>query len=84
MQTQNQARNQVPADAEALLDIRFPPGDPDLAGRTVAEVTAYLEGFCEPGVTPVIDALDQPHQARPGPARAPAPGGRGPESGLLG
>jgi succinyl-diaminopimelate desuccinylase len=65
VQTQNQTRNQVPADAEALLDIRFPPGDPDLAGRTAAEVTAYLEGFCEPGVTPVIDALDQPHHARP-------------------
>ncbi len=65
VQTQNQTRNQVPADAEALLDIRFPPGDPDLAGRTRAEVTAYLEGFCEPGVVPVIDALDQPHRARP-------------------
>jgi succinyl-diaminopimelate desuccinylase len=65
VQTQNQTRNQVPADAEALLDIRFPPGDPDLAGRTAAEVAAYLEGFCEPGVTPVIDALDQPHHARP-------------------
>jgi succinyl-diaminopimelate desuccinylase len=65
VRTQNQARNQVPADAEALLDIRFPPGDPDLPGRTAAEVTAYLAGFCEPGVTPVIDALDQPHQAAP-------------------
>jgi len=66
VQTQNQARNQVPADAEALLDIRFPPGDPDLAGRSEAEVTAYLAEFCEPGVVPVIDALDQPHQAAPG------------------
>jgi succinyl-diaminopimelate desuccinylase len=65
VQTQNQARNQIPADGEALLDIRFPPGDPDLAGRDTAEVAAYLAGFCEPGVTPVIDVLDQPHQADP-------------------
>ena len=63
--TRNQARNQVPADAEALLDIRFPPDDPDLAGKTTAEVTAYLQGFCEPGVTPVVDVLDPPHRADP-------------------
>ena len=61
--TRNQGRNQVPADAEALLDIRFPPDDADLAGKTTAEVTAYLQGFCEPGVTPVVDLLDQPHRA---------------------
>jgi succinyl-diaminopimelate desuccinylase len=63
VRTQNQARNQVPADAEALLDIRFPAADTDLAGRTSAEVTAYLQGFCEPGVTPVVDILDPPHRA---------------------
>ena len=61
--TRNQARNQVPADAEALLDIRFPPDDADLTGKTTAEVTAYLQGFCEPGVTPVVDVLDPPHRA---------------------
>jgi succinyl-diaminopimelate desuccinylase len=61
--TSNEGRNQVPADAEALLDIRFPAGDPDLADRTVADVTAYLQGFCEPGVTPVVDVLDPPHRA---------------------
>ena len=61
--TGNEARNQVPADAEALLDIRFPPGDADLSGKTVADVTAFLRGFCEPGVTPVVDVLDQPHHA---------------------
>jgi succinyl-diaminopimelate desuccinylase len=63
VRTQNQARNQVPADAEALLDIRFPAADDDLSGRTSAEVTAYLQGFCEPGVTPVVDILDPPHRA---------------------
>ena len=65
VRTQNQARNQVPADAEALLDIRFPAADTDLASRTSAEVTAYLQGFCEPGVTPVVDILDPPHRADP-------------------
>jgi succinyl-diaminopimelate desuccinylase len=63
VRTQNQARNQVPADAEALLDIRFPAGDPDLAGQSIEEVTAYLRSFCEPGVTPVVDLLDPPHRA---------------------
>src|SRR6202012_1369404 len=58
VRTQNQARNQVPADAEALLDIRFPAGDPDLTGKSIEEVTAYLRSFCEPGVTPVVDLLD--------------------------
>ena len=61
--TRNEARNQVPADAEALLDIRFPAGDADLSGKTVADVTAFLQGFCEPGVTPVVDVLDQAHHA---------------------
>ena len=61
--TGNQGRNQVPADAEALLDIRFPAGDADLSGKSVADVTAYLQGFCEPGVTPVVDILDPPHLA---------------------
>jgi succinyl-diaminopimelate desuccinylase len=61
--TPNQARNQVPAEAEAWLDIRYPPEDADLSGRTVAEITAYLETFCEPGVTPTVDYLDSPHHA---------------------
>jgi succinyl-diaminopimelate desuccinylase len=61
--TRNEARNQVPADAEALLDIRFPAGDADLSGKTAADVTAFLQGFCEPGVTPVVDVLDRPHHA---------------------
>ena len=59
--TPNQARNQVPAEAEAWLDIRFPPEDGDLSGRTAGEVAAYLQGFCEPGVTAVVDHLDAPH-----------------------
>ncbi len=63
--TQNQARNQVPADAEAWLDIRYPADDGDFSGKTAEEITTYLAGFCEPGVTPLVDRLDQPHHTDP-------------------
>ena len=61
--TPNQARNQVPAEAEAWLDIRFPPEDTDLAGKSTGQITAYLQGFCEPGVTAVVDHVDAPQNA---------------------
>jgi succinyl-diaminopimelate desuccinylase len=61
--TGNQAVNQVPAQAEAWLDIRFPAGEPGLDGRTPQQVAAYLAGFCEPGVTPVVGRIDPPHRA---------------------
>ena len=60
---QNQAVNQVPAQAQAWLDIRFPAGDPGFDGKTPRQVAAYLAGFCEPGVTPVVDRIDPPHHA---------------------
>ena len=63
IQTPNQARNQIPARAEAWLDIRYPPDDTNLNGKTVEEITAYLASFCEPGVTPVIKHADPPHHA---------------------
>ena len=63
MQTPNQARNQIPADAEAWLDIRYPPEDTDLAGRSDGEIAAYLQSFCAPGVTAVVDHLDAPQNA---------------------
>jgi succinyl-diaminopimelate desuccinylase len=63
IETPNMARNQIPALAEAWLDFRFPPEDTNLNGRTVREITAYLAGFCEPGVTPVVDQVDPPHHA---------------------
>ena len=66
IETPNRARNQVPALAEAWLDIRFPPGDSALNGRSAEEITEYLAGFCEPGVTPVVDHADPPHHADPG------------------
>ena len=61
--TPNQARNQVPAEAEAWLDIRFPPEDTDLAGKSTEQIAAYLQGFCEPGVTAVVDHVDAPQNA---------------------
>ncbi len=61
--TPNQARNQIPAEAEAWLDIRFPPEDTDLAGKSSGQIAAYLQGFCEPGVTAVVDHVDAPQNA---------------------
>src|SRR6266702_1429958 len=63
IETPNQARNQIPAQAQAWLDIRFPPEDTDLNGKTAEEITAYLASFCEPGVTPVVELADPPHHA---------------------
>jgi succinyl-diaminopimelate desuccinylase len=63
IQTPNRARNQIPALAEAWLDIRYPPDDTNLNGKTIPEITAYLASFCEPGVTPVIEHADPPHHA---------------------
>ena len=39
VETPNQAFNQIPAEAQAWLDIRFPAEDGDLQGRTAAEIT---------------------------------------------
>ena len=63
IETPNQARNQIPALAEAWLDLRFPPEDSDLNGKTAEEITAHLAAFCEPGVTAVVDLADPPHHA---------------------
>jgi succinyl-diaminopimelate desuccinylase len=56
--TPNRAFNQIPAQAEAWLDIRFPAEDADFAGRTAREITEYLHTFCEPGVAVAIDRVD--------------------------
>src|ERR1700727_1745651 len=56
--TPNQARNQIPAEAEAWLDIRFPSEDHDFNERSAPEVAAYLQSFCEPGVSAVVNSLD--------------------------
>jgi succinyl-diaminopimelate desuccinylase len=61
--TPNQARNQVPAAAEAWLDIRYPPTDPDFAGRGGSEIAAHLGRIT--GVPATVDALGPPHHADP-------------------
>jgi succinyl-diaminopimelate desuccinylase len=63
IETPNQTRNQIPDLAEAWLDIRFPPEDADLDGKSAEEITSYLAGFCEPGVTPLVERADPPHHA---------------------
>ena len=63
IETPNQARNQIPAQAEAWLDLRFPPEDGDFNGKSAKEITAHLAAFCEPGVTPVVELADPPHHA---------------------
>lgn len=61
----NQAINQVPADATAWLDVRFPPEDPDFTGRTADEIAAHLTALCPPGVTVSVDHVEPPHRADP-------------------
>src|SRR5436309_4722631 len=61
VETPNRVFNQIPDEATAWLDIRFPPEDTDLAGRSVAEIATCLESFGEPGVAADIDHVDQPH-----------------------
>lgn len=63
MSTSNTAYNQVPADAEAWLDVRFPPQDTDLNGRTTDQIADYLQAFCEPGVIASVEYVDPPHKA---------------------
>ena len=65
IETTNTAVNQVPADATARLDIRFPPADADLHGRSPAEVAAYLSGLAGGRVEVLVDSLAPPHRADP-------------------
>lgn len=63
--TGNQALNQVPADATAHLDIRFPPEDGDFTGRTPEQVAAHLAALCPPGVVVEVEHVEPPHRADP-------------------
>jgi succinyl-diaminopimelate desuccinylase len=63
IETPNLTRNQIPDLAEAWLDIRFPPEDSELNGKTSEEIASYLAAFCEPGVTPLVERADPPHHA---------------------
>ncbi|QQQ79940.1 M20 family metallopeptidase [Saccharothrix sp. 6-C] len=63
--SENEALNQVPADATAWLDVRFPPEDADFTGRTPEEVAAHFTALCPPGVTASVDRFEPPHRADP-------------------
>ncbi|GID91992.1 M20 family metallopeptidase [Amorphoplanes digitatis] len=63
IETANLAVNQVPADATAWLDIRFPPEDTDFSGRTPHEIVAYLRSVT--GVRAEVDSLGPSHHADP-------------------
>jgi succinyl-diaminopimelate desuccinylase len=63
VETPNRSFNQIPAQAEAWLDIRFPAEDGDLNGRTPEQIAEYLRSFCEPGVTVAVDRVESPHHA---------------------
>jgi len=59
--TGNRAFNQVPADATAWLDIRFPPSDADFTGRTAEQIAAFLGEVT--GLRAEVDSLGPPHHA---------------------
>ena len=63
IETPNRAVNQVPAQASAWLDIRFPPHDTDFAGRDPAQVAGHLRAVS--GVAVEVDAVGAPHRADP-------------------
>jgi succinyl-diaminopimelate desuccinylase len=61
--TPNRAVNQIPAYAEASLDIRFPMEDADLFSRSIDELTSFLNSFGEPGIDFIVEHVDGPHHA---------------------
>jgi succinyl-diaminopimelate desuccinylase len=61
--TPNRAVNQVPAEASAWLDVRFPPDDADFAGRTPEQIAAHLGAVT--GLSATVEALGHPHHADP-------------------
>ncbi|GAA3861851.1 M20/M25/M40 family metallo-hydrolase [Saccharothrix violaceirubra] len=63
--TPNETLNQVPAEATAWLDVRFPAEDTGFAGRTPEEVRAHLAALCPPGVEVSVPTLESPHRADP-------------------
>jgi succinyl-diaminopimelate desuccinylase len=63
MHTPNRTFNQIPAEAEAWLDVRYPAEDTDFNGRTAEEIRAHFADLCGPDVTVAVDHLDPPHHA---------------------
>jgi succinyl-diaminopimelate desuccinylase len=65
IETGNQAVNQVPADATAWLDIRYPAEDADFAGRSGEEIAAHLRELGGGMLAVHVDSLGPPHHANP-------------------
>ncbi len=65
IETANQAFNQIPDQAEAWLDIRFPADDTDLNGKTAQQIAAHLAGFCELASRPWSTAPTRPATPEP-------------------
>jgi succinyl-diaminopimelate desuccinylase len=63
IETPNGAYNQVPDSATAWLDIRYPAGDPDLEGRSPAELARHLGDLA--GLPVTIEAVSPPHRVDP-------------------
>jgi succinyl-diaminopimelate desuccinylase len=68
IETTNRAVNQVPADATAWLDLRFPPEDRDFAGRGRDDIAAHLRDLAGGAVEVAVDSLGPPHAANSGSA----------------
>ena len=66
--TGNRAVNQVPADATAWLDVRFPPEDADFAARGRDEIAVHLRAVAGGEVSVHVDNLGAPHAADAGSA----------------
>ncbi|BCJ35877.1 peptidase M20 [Actinocatenispora thailandica] len=66
IETADTAINQVPAQAQARLDIRYPPEDTRFAGRAPDEVVAALVELVGPDVAVRLDRFDPPHRADEG------------------
>ncbi|GLW31826.1 M20 family metallopeptidase [Actinoplanes regularis] len=70
IETTNEAVNQVPADATAWLDIRYPPEDTALTGRSADEIAAHLRAVIDPTGTEtalevLVESVGTPHRADP-------------------
>jgi succinyl-diaminopimelate desuccinylase len=65
IETTNDAVNQVPADATAWLDIRYPPEDTDLTGHSPDEIAEHLRSVTGPEVEVLVEAVGTPHRADP-------------------
>ncbi|MEJ2859340.1 MULTISPECIES: M20 family metallopeptidase [unclassified Saccharothrix] len=61
IETTNTAFNQIPADATAWLDIRFPPEDTDFRDRD--QVAAHLSALT--GASVEVGHVEPPHRADP-------------------